>query len=276
MAIPTMIHEFKLGKTAGVSFERILYVTLFSLTFLFTLTNYTYVSVWVSCLVIGLLIVSAERVMAASVYIKSLIALLLGSGSALILHLIKVSEYARTLKEVSWIEYILRNKIGITGSNIPSEYALSTSKSPLDVLHLYLKEPLLNSMVVEKLQLSYFTFNGYSLLIVLSIAICFQMFHKRTISLYVTNVLKLSFISSLGPLTWILIMRPHSWDNVQVNYIFVFMPLVPLLLSVLLKKNDSFDVKICRIRIGSIFKIALGYFGLVILFSWLIYFLSQR
>jgi len=276
MVIPTLIHEFKSRKIAGVSFERILYTTVFSLTLLFTLTNYTYVSVWVSCLVIGLLIVSTERLIVASVYIKSLIALSLGAGSALILHLIKVSEYARTLKEVSWIEYILRNKIGITGSNIPSEYALSTSKSPFDVVHLYLKEPLLNSIVEEKLHLSGFTINGYTLLIMLSIVICFQKVHRDTISLYVTNVLKLSFISSLGPLTWILIMRPHSWDNVQVNYIFVFMPFVPIVMSVLLDTSDRFNEKICRIRVEGIFKIALAYFGLIILTSWLIYFLSQR
>jgi hypothetical protein len=275
LIIPVLIHELGNRNKLFLSFDNSLFFAVVIFTSVFSLTNYTYVTVWASCLVIGLLIVSADRLISLVSYIKSFVALVIGVGLGITLHLIKVSEYVKSLKETSWVEYILRNKIGFTGSKISSEYVSSTSKSPFEVMHQYFSVPLLNSMVEERFHLTFFRINGYLALIFLICVLIYQRVRYGSPSTYIKNVLKLSFIAALGPLTWIFIMRPHSWDNVQVNYIFIFMPFLPLILSIILNSKNRFESKVNRIRVDGIFRIALVYLGLIVLFSWSVYFLTR-
>ena len=273
--IPVLIHEVVKKKKMVLTYDNCLLFAVAAFTFIFSLTNYTYVTVWASCLVMGLLIVSTDRVISWVSYMKSFVGLIIGISLGLTLHLMKVSEYAKSIKETSWVEYILRNKIGITGSDIPSEYVSSTAKSPFEVLHQYFSVPLLNSMVEDRLHHWFFTINGYVVGIFLISVLIYQRIQYGPISPYVKNVLKLSFIAALGPLTWIFIMRPHSWDNVQVNYIFIFMPLLPLILSIVLNSKNKLESKVNQIRVEQVFRIALAYLGFIVLFSWSVYFLTR-
>jgi hypothetical protein len=68
-------------------------------------------------------------------------------------------------------------------------------------------------------------------------------------------------------------MRPHSWDNLQVNYIFMFLPFYPLAIASLISLRESGPIMLDKLEVKSTEKLnVFVLFGFLIL-SFCIYLL---
>ena len=272
MLIPGLITDLTQFKRAQKRFETLLMISVMIFTFIFSLTNYTYITVWVACLILGMSLSSSEEQITAYTYIKAIGSMFIGFSCALTLHLVRVQNYAESIKQSSWIEYIIRNKVGVARSSIPQEYQNSIAKSPLEVLDLYLRESLITPWIQNQLPSFGKFVNGYLFLLIL---VLISLIWSRKNGLYIraTKLIRLNLIAISGPIGWILLMRPHSWDNLQVNYIFMFLPFYPLAIASLISLRESGPIMLDKLEVKSTEKLnVLVLFGFLIL-SFCIYLL---
>lgn len=273
LIIPIEIRNMLQRKNREEYFQKALWIFLAIFTFFLSLTNYTYVTVWVSCLVIGITISSKDKQLILRNYLKPIGALGIGLISAIICHLIRVKSYATSIKGTNWIEYVLRNKMGLAHGNIPTEYQESINKSPLDVLDLYLKEPLTTRWLQNKLPDILGYANGYLLLAISLVVLLYCVFRKVGPCGRLVSLGRLNLIAISGPLSWILLMRPHSWDNAHLNYIFLFLPAIPLLFATLLAQLESERIGVDRLQLPRVELILIPTLITLFLLSYLVFWL---
>ncbi len=272
MLIPGLITDLTLSKRSQKTFEAFLMISLVIFTFIFSLTNYTYITVWVACLILGMSLASAEVRITVYTYVKAIGSMFIGFCCALTLHLERVKDYAESIKQSSWVEYIIRNKVGVTKSSIPQEYQTSIAKSPLEVIDLYLREPLITPWIQNQLPSFGKFVNGYLFLLIL-VLISAIWLRKNGSYNRATKLIRLNLIAISGPTGWILLMRPHSWDNLQVNYIFMFLPFYPLAIASLISLSESGPIMLDKLEVKRTEKLNfLVLFGFLIL-SFCIYLL---
>ena len=246
---------------------------VFFVTLIFSLTNYTYVTVWISCTILGILLSTEEGRIPVSTYIKVVTGQLFAVAFAIGMHLLKLSDYVAHSKNQNWLEYILKNKIGVSNSSVTSEYLESASKSPLQVIDQYLRESLLSPLVQDRIPNLAWLFTGYMALSIATLVFLYLILNGDVQSNRLRNSIKLIQLALIGPATWLLLMRPHSWDNIQVNYIFMFMPLIPIVLGSLIGLTSLSPIKLDRLQIGAVHKFALPYFLCLVTASYLIFFM---
>jgi hypothetical protein len=272
LLIPGIISDLTRPGRCRKRFETYLMISVMIFTFIFSLTNYTYITVWVACLILGLIFVSSDVRITAKTYVQAFLSLIIGFSFALILHLIRVQNYAESIKQSSWIEYIFRNKVGIAASSVPQQYKNSISKSPLEVLDLYLRESLITPWIQNKLPVLGNFINGYVILLCITSIILIWL-RKYGLNSRATKLFSLNLIAISGPIGWILLMRPHSWDNIQVNYIFTFLPFYPLAVASLLSLNERRPIKLDKLELKRTTKVNILVLLGLILLSFSIYFL---
>jgi hypothetical protein len=272
LLIPGLISDLTQSRRGQKRFETLLMVSVMTFTFMFSLTNYTYITVWVSCLILGLILVSSQEWIKARTYLKAMGSMVIGFSCALILHLVRVQNYAESIKQSSWVEYIIRNKVGVASSSVPQEYQNSIAKSPLEVFDLYLRESLITPWIQNKWPILGNFMNGYVFLVFLT-SIVLIWLSRNGLNSRTTKLFRLNLIAISGPIGWILLMRPHSWDNIQVNYIFMFLPFYPLVVASLISLREHSPIKLDELEVGNTEKVnCLVLLGLLIV-SFSIYFL---
>lgn len=272
LLIPGLISDFTQSRPGQKRFETLLMISLMMFTFIFSLTNYTYITVWVSCLILGVIIVPSEERITVKTYVKAMGSMIIGFSCALALHLLRVQNYVDSIKQSSWLEYIIRNKVGVASSSVPQEYQKSIAKSPLEVLDLYLRESLITPWIQNKLPNFAIFINGYVFFLFLASTILI-LFIKFGLNIRATKLIRLNLIALSGPIGWILLMRPHSWDNLQVNYIFMFLPFYPLVVASLISLRENSGIMLDDLEIQRTEKLnVLVLIGLFI-FSFSIYLL---
>lgn len=248
-------------------------VVISFVTLIFSLTNYTYVSVWVACSVLGILLITDRGPIPVSTFVKVVCGQLVAVCIAIGMHLFKLNAYMSGPKNQNWLTYILKNKIGVANSNVAPEYLESASKSPLQVIDYYLKESLLSPLIQGRISGFGWLFTGYTTLALVILSSIYLIRTRKVGSNRARNSIKLIQAALIGPVSWLLLMRPHSWDNIQVNYIFMFLPLIPLTAGTLIGFTSPNPLKVDRLHLGAIHKFAIPYFGGLVVASYLIFYL---
>lgn len=132
------------------------------------------------------------------------------------------------------IETVVK-RTGVSGTAVPETFAESLASSPVEILRMYLSMPVFGA-VSEGLPTvtSYFRVDA---LLLLCTIVSLYRFHKHDAlseSDRRERGTSLAWIvSTLGPISWFLLARPHSYIHDHLNFALWFLPTIPLGLALL-------------------------------------------
>ena len=147
-------------------------------------------------------------------------------------------------KGLDYMIWDLTVRLGVTDMNVDPVFLDSLQAQPLSLLYTYLKLPVL----MAPLEIDIVSgFTVLTLILVASLAILY--ISKNTFNLKrengnqpILNGLAGAWIVGLiGPLTWYLLARPHSFIHIWINNFMWFFPTIPLGVILI---NESIRLKI--------------------------------
>lgn len=171
-----------------------------------------------------------NRLVSVSVGITS------GLFIALALHFLQLYYFLGSFERAgNKLVEIIAKRTSVVGGAIPPEVAESVASSPGEILRLYLSMPVFGAVSEGLPTLTgYFRVDG---LIVLCGVFTLFVFRKRDMlseSDRKERGLALAWtVSTLGPICWFLLARPHSYIHDHLNFALWFLPTIPLGLALM-------------------------------------------
>lgn len=224
------------------SFHKKFLGSLFILTFVYSLTNYTYITLWFVNTLVGLFIVNRRYKIELKLYLQSIATIFIAFIVSFLVHLLRVRNFDLSEKKSSWTVYLVQNKIGFVTGPIDPMYFESIKVNFMELFLRYYEVPLLTPWISAKLP-SYFSYFSVGNLISF---LCFvgiiRFMNSRNRGIFLGPHIAIVSLVLFGPFSWLCLMRPQSWENSQVNIIMLFMPAIPLLAAIVFRtKNFSYQ-----------------------------------
>ena len=200
--------------------------------------------------------------------LQRIFAIVVGFLLAVVLHLHRVSGFDIQEKGQTWRNYILQNKLGFVDSPIiESRYREFIFIGPFENLFDYLRMPMLTPWVQSKINGHMPVLSIGIFLLLLCSVIGIRMFINENYSYFIKVYgLDLILITLLGVLSWLHLLRTQSADNIHLNTIIFFLPMIQILIAIAF---------ISYSRISSFIPKQIGYsnvyiyIGLILLFHFI-------
>jgi hypothetical protein len=238
LLLPSLVIGRIGSNQAKHSFQSRLLASLFILTFAYSLSNYTYVTLWFVNILVGLFLINHKCKIQSKLYLQSIATIFIAFIAAFLAHLLRVSSIDLSEKRSTWAVYLVQNKIGFITSPIEPMYLESVKVSFVDLFSRYYDLSLLTPWISSRLP-SFFSYLSVGNLLVCFLVVgVIKILNSRHLEgLFAPQIILVGLLF-FGPFSWLCLMRPQSWENSQVNVIMLFMPAIPLIAGIIFGKSS--------------------------------------
>jgi hypothetical protein len=218
-------------------------VFYFFLSFVYSLMSYMFITIWIANVFLSIIFENAYSIKKISVRIVAyrITSVIAGFFTAIILHLNRLNGIDVEEKGQSWKIYILQNKIGIVQSEIVDDrYRTSIFVGVFENLTDFFKMPFLTPWVQNRFH--DFLPNvsiGLFMLALLSIIAVRVVRDSSYRTFCLSYGLEIVLVCAIGVFTWLNLLRPQSADNIHLNTIIFFLPMIQILIGLSVIDNKS-------------------------------------